>query len=234
MRFLARADIRERFRGRSVAIVGTGPGSLENPPGFVDAHDLVVRVNNYKLINGPDGGTGTRTDVFYSFFGPQVTKRATDLVRDGVTLCMSSLPDARPVRSDWHRRHRKLIWIDFRHIYLRRANWWFCDVCVPTVAEYRQVFDLLERHQPTTGFTAIQDILSFEPASVTLTGFDFFRSEIHNVDEPWMRDREDDPFNHRPDLERDWLAANWNRYQLAGDPALMAALGEKTAAASEP
>ena len=34
--------------GNRVAIVGSGPSVLSNVPGFVDSHDLVIRVNNHK------------------------------------------------------------------------------------------------------------------------------------------------------------------------------------------
>ena len=65
MRFVSRSEVRSRFEGKSVAIVGSGPGCAENEPGLIDGHDVVVRVNNYRLT----GGTGKRTDIFYSFFG---------------------------------------------------------------------------------------------------------------------------------------------------------------------
>jgi hypothetical protein len=48
MLFSDHAPLREFFSGKRVAIVGSGPGCLDNDPGFVDSHDVVVRVNNYK------------------------------------------------------------------------------------------------------------------------------------------------------------------------------------------
>ena len=42
MRFVSRSDIRSRFEGRSVAVVGSGPGVLGNAPGLVDGHDVVA------------------------------------------------------------------------------------------------------------------------------------------------------------------------------------------------
>lgn len=216
MRFVTRSEVRPRFRGKTVAIVGSGPGSVANPPGLVDAHDVVVRVNNYKL----SGGTGKRCDVHYSFYGTSIKKSREDLIFDGVTLCMSKLPNAHAVESEWHRRSGKMIGVDYRPHYKRRADWWFCDTYIPTVDEFMKGFNLLGRHMPTTGFAAILDILSFAPKSVFLTGFDFFSSGIHNVNEPWKHKNPDDPHRHMPGAEREWLKINMDRHPIVVDRAL--------------
>jgi hypothetical protein len=61
------------------------------------------------------------------------------------------------------------------------------------------------------------DVLSFKPAAVYLTGFDFFRSNLHNVDEPWKQKNADDPFKHEPEREREWLVKNVREHPLALD-----------------
>lgn len=204
-----------------MAIVGSGPGSLDNGPGFIDGHEVVVRINNYKLV---PAATGSRTDVFFSFFGKSVRKTAAELSGDGVTLCMAKCPCALAIDSDWHRERNKMEGVDFRWIYDDRADWWFCDTYVPTLADFLKVFETLGRHIPTTGFAAIHEILLAEPVSLYLTGFDFFRSGIHNLNEPWRAKNSDDPIGHMPERELAWLAENWSRHPLAGDPALMRAL----------
>lgn len=208
MPFVTFAEAAARLAGRRVAIVGSGPGCLDNAPGYVDAHDVVVRVNNYKVGDAQ----GHRCDVFYSFFGTSIRKTAEELQRDGVTLCMCKLPDARPIESEWHERNGKLVGIDYRYIYRNRASWWFCDVHVPAVEDFLAKFELLGRHQPTTGFAAILDVLRCDPASVYLTGFDFFSSGVHNVDERWEEKNTDDPIRHRPDLEAAWVRDNAARF----------------------
>lgn len=216
MRFLDKAQVRPVFEGRSVAIVGSGPSSLANDPGFVDSHDVVVRVNNYVLR----GGTGRRTDVYYSFFGGSIRKTRDDLRADGVTLCMCKCPNAQPIESEWHRVNRKMTGVDFRWIYRLRESWWFCDTYVPSVADFLTTFELLDRHVPTTGFATIMDVLSFDPRSAYLTGFDFFRSGIHNLDQPWRRKNSDDPIGHVPERELGYLAAQIGRLPISFDPVL--------------
>lgn len=211
MMFIDSRDLRERFAGRSVAIVGSGPGVLQNPPGLVDSHDVVVRVNNYRCTGE---ATGRRTDVFYSFFGSSIKKTAAELRADGVTLCVAKCPDAKFMESEWHRRNGKPHGVDFRYIYRQRRDFWFCDTYIPPLEEFLASFELLERHIPSTGFSALLMVLAQEPAAVFVTGFDFFASRIHNVSEPWRPGNPDDPIGHAPHLERRWLAKHRDRVTM--------------------
>jgi cation diffusion facilitator CzcD-associated flavoprotein CzcO len=151
MLFSDHAPLRETFQGKRVAIVGSGPGCLDNAPGLVDSHDVVVRVNNYKSGKAQ----GFRTDVFYTFFGGSIKKDREELKRDGVRLCMAKCPDAKLMDSEWHRKMNKPHGVDFRYIYRDRRGWWFCPTYVPTLAEFEESFELLGLHIPTTGFSAI-------------------------------------------------------------------------------
>lgn len=216
MRFITRAEVRAWFEGRRVAIVGSGPGVLGNPSGLIDGHDVVVRVNNYKLSEP----AGFRTDVFYSFFGRSIKKPAAELRRDGVRLCICKCPNAHAIESEWHRRNGKMIGVDYRAHFESRKDWWFCDTYVPSVPEFMSKFELLGRHQPTSGFSAILDVISCDPAEVYLTGFDFFRSGIHNVDERHRVKNLDDPIRHEPERELSWLAANRAQYPIRCDDTL--------------
>jgi predicted O-methyltransferase YrrM len=216
MRFLSRSDLAKVFEGRSVAIVGSGPGVLDNTPGVVDSHDVVVRVNNYRLSDA----TGRRTDVFYSFFGNSIRKSAAELKRDGVSLCMCKCPDAMAIHSPWHLERRRLNGVDFRYIYRNRAEWWFCDTYIPETSEFLETFRLLGERVPTTGFSAILAVLSHKPRSVYLTGFDFFSSGIHSVYEPWEERNADDPIRHSPEREMSWLRDNIGKHPITLDPVM--------------
>ena len=223
MTFCDRERVRQVIEGKTVALVGSGPGVLRNPAGFIDSRDVVVRVNNYKLSDA----AGRRTDVFYSFFGASIRKRREDLIRDGVTLCMAKCPDDQFIESEWHAANCKMRGVDFRAIYRDRADWWFCDTYVPSTADFVRHFEVLGNHVPTTGFAALLDILSFNPANVYMTGFDFFQSYLHNVNEPWRKVNIDDPIGHVPDVERQWLADNLSRLPIVCDDQLTEALSGK-------
>lgn len=231
MKFVTFEEASEYLRGKTVAVVGSAPSVLNNAPWFVDSHEVVCRINNYKTSEA----AGLRCDVFYSFFGTSIRKKAEDLQRDGVTLCMCKCPDAKPIESDWHVRNSKPFGVDFRYIYQDRKDWWFCDTFVPSVEHFMRSFELLDKHVPTTGFSAILDVLACEPRSVYLTGFDFMSSGLHNVDEKWRPGDPADPIGHRPALEAAWLAENASRYPLRFDGKLTVVLGElrgQTAAAA--
>lgn len=180
-----------------------------------------MRVNNYRCTGAI---TGFRADVHYSFYGTSIKKTAWVLAHEGVKLCFCKCPNALAIDSDWHRQRGRIDGIDFRRIYERRKKFWFCDTYVPTVEDFLAHFYLLGRHVPTTGFSAILDVLSFAPRSVYLTGFDFFRSGIHNIDEPWREKNLDDPIRHVPEREADWLRARIASYPITCDRALTEAL----------
>jgi hypothetical protein len=216
MTFCDKETVRRAIEGKTVALVGSGPGVMDNEPGFIDSHDVVIRISNYKLF--PE--TGKRTDIFYSFFGNSILKSAQELQRDGVYLCMCKCPNAKFIESPWHERNGKQNGIDFRYIYRNRANWWFCDTYVPTVEEFLLQFELLGKHVPTTGFSGLLDVLSYNPKSVYMTGFDFFTSNIHNVNERWRRMNPTDPIGHVPDVERRWVIKNHGNYPITFDQKL--------------
>lgn len=210
MRFVTFEEAAAVFRGKRVAIVGSGPGCMDNEPGFVDGHDVVVRVSNYKT--GP--AQGVRCDVHYSFYGTSIRKSAEDLAADGVKLCMCKLPNSRPIESPWHVARGALVGIDYGYIYKNRARWWFCPVFVPDDARFLRKFNLLGQHQPTTGFSAILDVWECEPRELYLTGFDGFTSGVHNVDERWRPGNPADPIGHDPAAELAWIAAQGPKLKL--------------------
>ena len=211
--FCSRETVAAALAGKTVALVGSGPGCLDNDKRFIDNHDVVCRINNYKL-GKPQG---ERTDIYYSFFGESIRKTVAELRADGVQLCMAKCPDAKPIKSEWHEANGKQAGIDFRPIYQRRQDWWFCPTYVPTVDEFMAHFNLLCRHVPTTGFSALLDVLSHGPASVYMTGFDGFTSKLHNVNEKWKPGDINDPIGHRPMAEAAWLKANVSKHPITVD-----------------
>lgn len=187
-----------------MAVVGSAPSCLRNPPRLIDSHDIVVRINNFKT-RGFERQVGSRTDVFYSFFGSSIRKTAAEIKSAGVKLCMAKCPNAQVIDSPWHTTHNRMRGVDYRYIYELRKKWWFCDTYIPTAERFLEQFALLGQHVPTTGFACLLDVLSFD-CSVYVTGFDFFSSGKHNVNERWRAGNPADPIGHVPKLERQWLA----------------------------
>ena len=211
--FVTREYVKDFFAGKSVAIVGSGPGCLENPPGLIDSHDIVCRINNFKTSEP----TGFRTDVFYSFHGASIHKTSRELKECGVKLVLCKCPECPSgpfIESEWHRKNGKMHGVDFSYIYRSRADWWFCDTYVPSMEEFTASFQLLGQHIPSTGFSALLLILACKPKSILLSGFDFFASRIHNVDEPWRPGNPDDPIGHAPERERAWLKEHADRVTM--------------------
>lgn len=222
MKFITFEEVVPYFKGKTVAVVGSGPGCLDNAPGFIEKHDVVVRVNNYRTGEAQ----GMRTDVHYSFYGNSIRKTADELKLNGVKLCLCKCPNSKAIDCAWHERMGKQEGVDYRYIYRNREAWWFVDTFIPTDAHYLKTFEMLGKHIPTTGFSAILDVLACQPGSVYLTGFDFFKSGVHNVSEPWRPGHPDDPICHRPDLEAQWIFENATKHPLSFDRKMRQALSE--------
>lgn len=204
MKIIGYEEVKNYIKGKSVAIIGSGPSCLDNEGKFIDSFDLICRINNYK-INGFENKVGSRTDIYYSFFGGSIRKTKEELLADGVKILMAKCPNSKFIESEWHTRRGKENGIDFRPIYRRRASWFFKDIYVPTTERFLEYFNLLGGHIPTTGFSCILDFLSFPCRYIYITGFDFFRSGIHNVDERWTARNNTDPIGHVPETELEYL-----------------------------
>jgi hypothetical protein len=118
---------------------------------------------------------------------------------------MCKCPNSQPIESDWHVKNNKKLGIDFRYIYKNRKGWWFCPVYIPTDVRFKKLYYALENHIATTGFAAIWEIAHLPVKKIYITGFDFFQSGVHNVNERWRPGDSNDPIGHRPDLEKKLL-----------------------------
>jgi len=196
--------IEKYFDGKRVAIVGSAPSVLQNEISHIDSHDVVVRINNFKLSDE----AGWRTDVFFSFFGKSI-RVGKELLKD-TYLCMCKCPNGK-IESEWHERTGRKLGNDFRYIYEDRKDWWFCETYIPTMERFMEYFSLLDNHIPTTGFSCILDISRFD-CEIYLTGFDFFSSRKHNVDQPWRPGNKEDPIGHVPEKEKEWIMDNKSRF----------------------
>lgn len=196
------------IKDKRVSLVCSGPGCLDNDGEFIDSFDIVARVNNYKM-RGFESKVGSRTDLFCSFFGSSIKKSRGELLEDGVRMCIAKCPDAilpetKQFNHAWHRRKNKMLGVDFRYIYQMRSKFWFCETYLPTVDEFMSDVATLGYHIPTTGFWSLMQILKAKPSHLFVTGFDGFRSGIHNVNERWNEKNkglDPDPYGHDPERE---------------------------------
>jgi len=213
--FVNKQFIKDYFKGKRVAIFGSAPSCLENNNEYIDKFDLVIRVNNYKIKGiGFDNiaydytsKVGNRADVHYSFYGSSILKTAKDLFRDGVKLCMCKCPNEFLFNHDvqWDPKN---MGSDFRPLYRRKKDFWFCDTYIPTKEDFMEYFHSLRGHMPTTGYACILDLVQCEPKELYITGFDGFKCGKHNVDEGWRDKRgREDPICHMPEAEIHYIKA---------------------------
>jgi hypothetical protein len=222
---LTRDNLKDIFKGKTVAIVGSAPSVLNNRCTDIESYDLVVRINNYKT-RGIDlrnrsydytENVGVRVDYHYSFYGGSIRTTAQDLKNANCKGHLCKCPNDDCHVTDWHRERNFNQGGDFRPIYRRRAGFWVAPVYIPEKEHYMKLFHMLGDHVPTTGFACIWEISQLEPKKMYITGFDFFSSGRHNTDEIWRPGHQNDPIKHMPDVEakllKQWSCAN-DMYRL--------------------
>jgi len=186
----ARDALKIYLAGKSILIVGGGPGAACYQSRWYNKFDIIVRLNNYqKSCEG-------RTDIFFSYFGKNIKKNKEELIADGVKFAVCSCPNA-DMNKDLNKSpgQRK----DFRWIYEFRKDWWFCPVVGLTKEELVAQVNLIDGYMPTVGLSAI---LFFEQfcSPVNIIGFDCFESGLHDLNKKWDRSG-----RHNPQKEKQLL-----------------------------
>ena len=183
MRKLDKKQVTDMIKGKSVVILGSAPSVLYNNRTVIEKHDIVVRLNNFKT-SGYEQKVGARTDIYYSFFGSSIKKTAADL--KGVRLIYCKYPDC-DFREHNDGRYEDGVSGDFRSVYKFRQRFFNSlntDIYIPDYSDFLRNF-LYANRILTTGVQCIIDILSHNPKSIHVTGFDFFESGKHNTNERW-------------------------------------------------
>ena len=183
------------IEGKRVVVMGSAPSVLNNNGKDIDNYDLVVRVNNFK-IKGYEEKVGTRIDIFYSFFGRSIKKENDELKKYGLRFIMCKYPNqeflehtngvAKPGISD-----------GCKWVYEMRKDWWQHPIWIPKLKYFKENFEKISRI-PTTGISAILDLLRFNPKELYVTGYDFMTSGRHNTDEKWNEG--DGNHNHKGEM----------------------------------
>lgn len=196
---------RNLIKGKRVCLVGGGPSALNNRAGYIDSFDTVVRVNQFKLTGN---NTGRRVDVHFSFFGNSVKTNRLELINAGCKVCVIKSPPWKVIHSEWKANKSSRSAINPEYIYRAREKWWPCPAVIISEDELLSDFFMLGGHVPTTGFSAMMAILRRYPAILYMTGFDFFESGKHNLNERWEGIDSRNPIRHRPDLEYEFIKGN--------------------------
>lgn len=210
MRQLTFDYLKNYFSGKTVAIVGSAPTVLDNIRADIEGYDEIIRINNYKtkgidpLRNRPydyTANVGNRTDWHYSFYGSSIRKTQEELKADRIKGHLCKCPDNNCHMTAWHEKMGWQKGCDFRWIYRVRQNYWVAPVYIPEREHYLKCFNLLNKHVPTTGFCCVWEFINIKPKRLYITGFDFFESGKHNIDDMWRPGRADDPICHVPRVE---------------------------------
>lgn len=206
----------ERIRGASIAVVGNAGYLADLEQGsHIDSHDLVLRMNNFRL-EGLEKQVGRRTDIFMSTFYRDVVPDRR-LLAD-VSLIVTSVPNNLRKRGlNW--RHGQALTQGLEQLGRR-------EMFAPTFDQFEAKRRAIGKY-PTTGAMAlwlIAEHLLPVCGNVYVTGFSFFAGRSH-----YFSSEQVTATNHDPQRERQLLAEtlkpHWRSGRIAFDPQLTATLG---------
>jgi len=186
----ARDELKKYLIGKTILIVGGGPGAACCSSCWYSKFDIIVRCNNYQK------SCNARTDIFVSYFGENITKSKEELIADGVKFAVCNCPNA-DMSEELNKSPGQQK--DFHWIYEFRKDWWFCPVVGLTKEELVTQVGLLDGYMPSVGLSAV---LFFEQfcSPVNIIGFDCFESGLHDLNKKWDRSGE-----HNPQREKQLL-----------------------------
>jgi hypothetical protein len=178
-------NLNKIIRGKNVIILGSAPSVVNITADKLDSYDIIVRLNNWDVFNDC-----VRCDIWCSYFGKIINNKPG---YDGYIWCC---------KPSIYYEYNKIT-EDYRWIYEYNQDFFKSEKFFSTdLTAYFGALELVENN-PTTGMQAILDCLQCV-ASVTICGFDFFASGVHNISQPWegLRYHPDGRPNHSPERER--------------------------------
>jgi len=207
----------QSFKDKVVVIIGSAPSALDNNSESIESHDEIIRVNNFKTTGTDLKGryydfrnkVGHRTDWHYSFYGGSIRTKVEEL--EGIKGHICKCPNEEIVHmTDWHKERHFEKACGWAWIYRKRNDYWVAPVYIPIKSHYLRLFNILGGHVPSTGFACIWEMLNLPVKRLYITGFDFFRSGVHNINEHWSTGKNpDDPIKHLPEKEfeffKEWV-----------------------------
>jgi hypothetical protein len=163
------------FKGKTVLILGSGPGVTSVTSKQMLKYDLICRVNNYTWHN-----ENHKIDVYYSFLGNSIRKKATEMIKDNVKLIICKCPDENVIVTHEDGSLNQNLSCDTRYVYKHRIKGRFFIKPYHIInTEQYNAHNRLIGHICSSGTAAILDILHFSPKHIHIAGFDWFRSGKH-------------------------------------------------------
>lgn len=209
MQFADKTEIKNFIHNKRVVIFGSAPSALDNTEKDIENYDIIIRVNNYDISKFYKN-IGKRTDIHYSFYGYSIRKTKKELSEEGIKYHVCKCPDA-----FCHNEALTEFSKSYRWIYEMRKDFWVAPVYIPAKEDYFKYYNKLNNHVPTTGFMAIMTFKDFFPAELYITGFDFFKSKLHNINQQWNEGKlKNDPICHDPEKEKNLLLEYTKKYNF--------------------
>lgn len=196
------------FKGKRVAIIGGADSAYKEKLGeYIDAFDVVVRVNNgVRVIEKYKEYVGKRTDfLFHTFY---------ENVKGGGGAIELDLWDRLDVKN-----------IIFSHNWLSNYGIHLRSFIIKTkgLRQIGQVekslcddnMNIIYPYHPTTGLIAINTVYNCKPSQIYVTGITFFRT-AHHQDyrqgslEHWTNIMKSDASKHNPDAEYKYFKRIYN------------------------
>lgn len=170
---ISHKGIYDYVNSKSVIVLGSAPCVKNVDERTLNEFDIIVRLNNYKHFNDCRS-----TDIYYSFFGTSIKKTEAELLADECKYIIHKYPALDFTR---HSKQSDGIAVDcLNNNYYRK-----CKIPTYNTLGSDFIFNYLMTDRiMTTGLSAIMEMIRLG-GNVTIAGFDFFESGIHNLDEKW-------------------------------------------------
>ena len=197
---------RDLWTEASVALVGNAGYLAEvRQGGFLDSHDVIIRMNNFRLA-GFEEAVGHRTDVLLTNFYKDIDFSNPALHQASVVVSSSPNNFQRIIGRGLFIRHGERITSGMLKLRAR-------EVFVPDTERFLGWIKQIGRY-PTTGALGVFLLLDYllpVIRTVYITGFSFFAGRSH-----YFNNASIVPNNHNVDRERTILCARLEREILAG------------------
>jgi hypothetical protein len=172
-----------------ITVIANGPSALERKNRtIIEKSDVVIRMNNYQLID--DEKIGRKTTIYaFNMYFHDAQKTPEELTQDGVQTIWTTIPQEFGVPSwdnDWKNTNNYFQGFD---IYPVRHTT-FISLLSPknTIGRithrlppnlFRKIFQYNKKnfYIPTSGLVAMAMAIEMKPEIIYFTGFDFFSGD---------------------------------------------------------